>query len=263
MSLIHFSKLKKTHALITGAGKGIGRATALELSEHVGQLTLIARQPSFLREVQSLTQKNCDVQFFECDITQEEEVKQTFQLARQNFGPIGVLVNNAGQASSASFQKTTLKDWQAMLNVNLTGTFLCTQACIEDMLQMPFARVINIASTAAQKGYPYVSAYTAAKHGVLGLTRSLALEYAKTAVTFNAICPGFTDTDIVTESLKTIAQKTQLSQDEARAQLIKNNPQKRLIDPSEIAQQVLWLCHDRSQSINGQALSVSGGEVMS
>lgn len=260
--MITFSKLKNSHALITGAGKGIGRSIALELSGFVGQLTLIGRQKDKLQEVLNLIGSNCDVQIFECDITQENSVTSTFQVASQSFGPIGVLINNAGQASSAPFHKTTLDQWQSMLKVNLTGTFLCTQACIKDMLELPFARVINIASSASQKGYPYVSAYTAAKHGVLGLTRSLALEYAKTAITFNAICPGFTDTDIVKESLQIISEKTQLSPEQALQELIKNNPQKRLISPIEIAHQVLSICHDQSQSINGQALSIAGGEVM-
>jgi len=257
-----FSQLKNAHVLITGAGKGIGRSIALELSGYVGQLTLVGRKSEPLNEVRSLIGNHCQVQYFECDISHEETVKRTFQLASQSFGPVGVLINNAGQAYSAPFHKTTLNDWQNMLNVNLTGAFLCTQACIKDMLELPFARVINIASTASQKGYPYVSAYTAAKHGVLGLTRSLALEYVKSPITFNAICPGFTDTDLVKESLETISQKTHLSPEQALMELIKNNPQKRLISPIEIAHQVLSLCHDHSQSINGQALSVAGGEVM-
>lgn len=260
--MITFSNLKSTHALITGAGTGIGKAIALEMADAVGKLTLIGRKSANLLEVKSLLDGKCDVQVFECDITQERSIKSTFQLAKESFGPIAVLVNNAGQATSAAFHKTTLSGWQAMLDVNLTGTFMCTQACIEDMLELPFARIINIASTASQRGYPYVSAYTAAKHGVLGLTRSLALEYAKSAITFNAICPGFTDTEIVSESLKTITKKTQLGHDQALAELIKNNPQKRLIAPTEVAHQVLLLCHDHSQSINGQALAIAGGELM-
>lgn len=261
--MITFSKLKPSHALITGAGKGIGRAIAIEISQHVSKLTLIGRNSNNLREVQSLLQKNCEVQFFECDVTKEQSVQETFTKAAALFGPIAVLVNNAGQAHSASFQKTTLLDLKAMLDVNLNGTFICTQAVVEDMLKLNYARVINIASTAGQKGYPYVSAYTAAKHGVLGLTRSLALEFAKSQITFNAICPGFTDTDLVSESLKTIVEKTHLSPNQALTELIKNNPQRRLITPEEVAQQVLLLCHDHSQSTNGQALSISGGEVMS
>ena len=258
-----FSKIKHTHALITGAGKGIGRELALEIGQHVSKLSLIGRNLKNLTEVKSLIRHECETQTFECDITDQKEVEDTFSKAKQSFGPIGVLINNAGQAHSASFQKTTLSDWQAMLDVNLSGTFLCTQAVIDDMLNLPFARVINIASTAAQKGYPYVSAYAAAKHGVLGLTRSLAMEFAKTSITFNAICPGFTDTDIVSKSLETISNKTNLSREEALKELIKNNPQRRLITPKEVALQALWLCHDHSQGINGQALSVSCGEVMS
>ena len=261
--MIAFSNLKSTHVLITGAGKGIGRAIALEMGQHVSKMSLIGRNLKNLLEVKTLIGNKCEIQTFECDVTNPKVVEETFLRASTALGPIGVLINNAGQARSASFQKTTLEDWQTMLDVNLSGTFLCTQAVIEGMLNLPFARVINIASTAAQKGYPYVSAYAAAKHGVLGLTRSLALEFAKSSVTFNAVCPGFTDTDIVAESLKTISAKTHLSHEEALKELIKNNPQRRLITPQEVAQQVLWLCHDHSQSINGQALSISGGEVMS
>lgn len=258
-----FSKLKSSHVLITGAGKGIGRAIALEMSQHASKLTLIGRNEKNLKEVQSLVEKNCTVQILECDITIEKSVQATFAKAVSSFGPIAVLVNNAGQAQSASFQKTTLANLRAMLDVNLNGAFLCIQAVIEEMLKLKYARVINIASTAAQKGYPYVSAYVAAKHGVLGLTRSLALEFAKSRITFNAICPGFADTDIVSESLKTITAKTNISREDALQELVKNNPQLRLIAPDEVAQQVLWLCHDLSQSINGQALSIAGGEVMS
>jgi NAD(P)-dependent dehydrogenase (short-subunit alcohol dehydrogenase family) len=179
---------------------------------------------------------------------------------------VTVLVNNAGQALSQPFAKTDLQLWQHMLNVNLTGTYLCIQAALPDLLAESAkghaARIVNIASTAGLKGFAYVSAYAAAKHGVIGLTRSLALELARKGVTVNAVCPGFTETDIVRESLANIVAKTGQTEAQARDALVAHNPQKKMIQPDEVAQAVMWLCSEAAASVNGQSIAVDGGETM-
>ncbi len=185
-----------------------------------------------------------------------------FDAARGGFGPVHLLVNNAGQAHSAPFAKTSIELWRQMLDVNLTGSFLCSQAALPDMLAAGFGRIVNVASTAGLVGYQYVSAYVASKHGVIGLTRSLALELARKPVTVNAVCPGYTETDIVAGTIANIAAKTGRSAEQARAELTRSNPQGRLVQPQEVANAVAWLCLPGSEAITGQAISVSGGEVM-
>ena len=174
-------------------------------------------------------------------------------------GPCDVVIANAGAADSAPFAKTTLQQWNAMLAVNLTGVFLTLR---EGLIQMPgWGRLIAIASTAGLKGYPYVAAYTAAKHGVVGLTRALALEVAKKPITVNAICPGFLDTGMTERSIANITAKTGRSVQDARAALAANNPQHRLIAPGEVTTTALWLCAPGSEGVNGQAIAISGGEA--
>jgi NAD(P)-dependent dehydrogenase (short-subunit alcohol dehydrogenase family) len=182
--------------------------------------------------------------------------------ARSAFGGIDILVNNAGAAPSSPFHKLSSDEWRQVMAVNLDGVFNCTSAALPDMLRQQWGRVINIASTAAQRGYAYVSAYSAAKHGVLGLTRSLALETATKGITVNAVCPGYTDTDIIRDSIAVIMEKTGRTEQQALAQFTASNPQGRLIAPEEVAAMALWLCNEQARSITGQALSVSGGEVM-
>jgi NAD(P)-dependent dehydrogenase (short-subunit alcohol dehydrogenase family) len=189
-------------------------------------------------------------------------VHAAFAEARAAHGPVSVLVNNAGQAESAPFGKTSLALWNRLIAVNLTGTFLCTQQALPDMLTARHGRVVNIASTAGQRGYAYVSAYVAAKHGVVGLTRALALEVAKKGITVNAVCPGYTETEILTASIAKVVASTGRSEAQARAEFEKSNPQGRIVQPIEVAAAVLWLCSEVAGAMTGQCISVSGGEVM-
>jgi NAD(P)-dependent dehydrogenase (short-subunit alcohol dehydrogenase family) len=174
---------------------------------------------------------------------------------------VHILINNAGQAASAKFTDTDPELWNRILTVNLTGTYLCTREAVPDMLREKFGRIVNIASTAGLRGAAYISAYATSKHAVIGLTRSLALEYARENLTVNAVCPGYTDTDMVREAIANIRAKTGRSESEALAAIVATNPQRRLITPEEVAHAVLWLVSPGAQSINGQSLIISGGEV--
>lgn len=244
------------HAVITGAGRGIGAAIARHLHEAGMQLTLLGRTESALRHTADAL--GGAVRVAVCDVADSPAVERTFAA----LPPVHVLVNNAGQAESATLSRTTDELWQRMLGVNLTGTFHCTRAVAEGMRRARWGRIVNIANTAGQRGYPYVAAYAAAKHGVIGFTRSLALELAPSGVTVNAVCPGFTDTALLDASVANIVARTGRSEEAARAELAALNPQRRFITPDEVAAAVAWLCTDGAASITGQALSVSGGEVM-
>jgi NAD(P)-dependent dehydrogenase (short-subunit alcohol dehydrogenase family) len=254
--------LQGQHALVTGGGRGIGAAISSALVKAGAKVTITGRSSESLEQHTSSLRKHGEARFQICDVTNQASVSSEFKNASNSFGPITILINNAGQAQSQPFLKTSLELWQQMLEVNLTGTFLCTQAALPGMLEMGWGRIINVSSTAGLTGYPYVSAYSAAKHGVIGLTRSLALELAKKNITVNAVCPGYTETEIVREAVQNIVAKTGRSELEARAELTKNNPQARMIHPNEIADTVLWLCSPNSSSITGQAIAIAGGEVM-
>jgi len=250
--------LEGQHAVVTGGGSGIGAAIAAVLQQQGARVTLLGRGEQRL----AATANELEAQYAVADVTVSTEVQQAFKSAAERQGPVSILVNNAGAAEARPFHKMDEDFWQFMLNVNLNGVYLCTRAVIEPMLTARYGRIINIASTAAQHGYAYVSAYSAAKHGVIGLTRSLALEYARKGITVNAVCPGYTDTDIVANSVENIVKATGRSAEEALADLVKSNPQGRLIDPAEVADTVLWLCRKESSSITGQSISIAGGEVM-
>lgn len=250
------------HAVITGGGRGIGAAIARALAEQGAAVTLMGRTLAQLEEQTRALHAISEVHCESVDIARPDSVTSAFAGAAARLGRVDILVNNAGQALSAPFVKTELALWQQMLDVNLSGVFLGTQAVLPGMLDAGWGRVINITSTAGQKGYPYVSAYCAAKHGVIGMTRALALETARKNVTVNAVCLGYTDTDIVRDSIANIQAKTGRSEAEALAELTRLNPQGRLIEPREVANAVLWLCLPGSEAITGQSISVCGGEVM-
>ena len=256
------TRLQGRHAVVTGGGRGIGAAIARSLAEQGAQVTLMGRTQSALAREAAALRDLTEVHCQPVDVTDPGAVESAFASAADKMGPVAILINNAGQAVSAPFAKTDLALWQQMLDVNLTGTYLGIRAALPGMLELGWGRIVNIASTASLKGYAYVSAYCAAKHAVLGLTRSLALELARKPVTINAVCPGYTETDIVRGTLANIQAKTGRSAAEAEAELVKHNPQGRLVQPVEVANAVLWLCQPGSEAVTGQAISVSGGETM-
>ncbi len=255
-------ELTGKHAVVTGGGRGIGEAIAQSLAARGARVTIMGRDLARLQRSLPALGGDDRAQAVVVDVADPDSVAAAFDAARTRFGRIDILVNNAGQAQSAPFARTSLALWQQMLAVNLTGSFLCAQQALPDMLAGGWGRIVNVASTAGLVGYQYVSAYVASKHGVIGMTRSLALELARKPVTVNAVCPGYTDTDIVAETVANIVEKTGRTAEQAREQLARGNPQGRLVAPQEVANAVLWLCLPGSESITGQSISVSGGEVM-
>ena len=245
--------MNKQHAVVTGGGSGIGDAIAKRLLADGVRVTLMGRS---LQRLQGQQAALGDVAIQACDVGDEDSVTDAFAAV----GDVDILVNNAGQVETAPLARTSLELWQRLLNVNLTGTFLCSRAVLPGMVARGQGRIVNVASTAALKGYAYVAAYCAAKHGVLGLTRALAVEVAARGVTVNAVCPGYTETDIVAAAVENIVAKTGRTPEQARAELAKANPQGRLIQPEEVADAVAWIV--ASSAVNGQAIAICGGETM-
>jgi len=248
--------LQGKHAVVTGASRCIGLAIARALRAQGARVTLMAREADALGA--AAAELGGDAAWEAVDVTDADAVAAAFARA----GAVDILVNNAGQAASAPFGRTDAALWQRMLDVNLTGAYHCIQAALPAMVDAGWGRVVNVASTAGLTGYRYVAAYCAAKHGLVGLTRALALEVASRGVTVNAVCPGFTDTDIVTDAVANIVRKTGRTADQARAELAAANPQGRLVQPDEVAHAVAWLCMPGAAAMNGQAVAVAGGEVM-
>ncbi len=254
--------LADRHAIVTGGGRGIGAAIAAALAREGATVSVLGRDAGRLAAQVEALGGASRAQAVGVDVADEASVRAAFAAVQARFGRVDILVNNAGQVESAPFARTDAALWQRMLAVNLTGTYLCTRAALPEMVARGAGRIVNVASTAGLIGYAYVAAYCAAKHGVVGLTRALAIECAKSGVTVNAVCPGYTETDLVREAVAGIVQKTGRSEAEARAALVARNPQARMVQPAEVANAVLWLCLPGSESITGQAIAVAGGEVM-
>jgi NAD(P)-dependent dehydrogenase (short-subunit alcohol dehydrogenase family) len=249
------------HALVTGASRGIGAAIAAALVADGVRVSLLGRDAGNLQRVSEGLGGGDRAFPIVADVTDPETVQSAFAAARARFGAVHLLVNNAGQAASAKFTDTDEALWNRLIGVNLTGTYLVTRQAVPDMLSAGFGRIVNIASIAGLRGAAYISAYATSKHAVIGLTRSLALEYATRNITVNAVCPGFVDTDMVKNAIANIKRKTGRSESEAFAALIATNPQQRLIEPREVADTVMWLCRPGSESVTGQSIVLAGGEV--
>ncbi len=246
--------LSGRHALVTGGTRGIGRATATRLIAEGARVTITGRDPAAVRR--AAEELGCAG--FAADVTDAAAMESAFAAA----GPIDILVNNAGIALSRPVAKLSLEDWNGVIGINLTGAFLGCRLALPGMVERGWGRIVNVASTAGLRPYLYTAAYCAAKHGLIGLTRALALETARQGVTVNAVCPGFTATDMATAAVAVIEAETGRSAQAARAALERLNPQNRLTDPEEVAAAIAYLCRPESHGLTGQSLIIAGGEVM-
>ncbi len=251
------------HAIVTGGSKGIGAACAAFLARMGANISLIARSQSDLdtkaREISA--EHGVQVASATADVSKADDVAASFESVQGELGPAHILINNAGIGKSAPMHRMSLEIWEMTIGLNLTGTFLCTQQVYPAMREAGYGRIINISSTVGLRGYPYIAAYSSSKHGVVGFTRSLALECATKGITVNAVCPGYTDTDLVAEAVDNIVEKTGQSVDDVRAHLAGTSPIGRLITPDEVAETVAWLALPSSAAITGQSIVVSGGSV--
>jgi NAD(P)-dependent dehydrogenase (short-subunit alcohol dehydrogenase family) len=250
--------LSGRHAVVTGGGTGIGAAIALALAQAGARVTIAGRRKEPLEQTAS---RHGQLRWVVADVIDTQSVVSMFAEASSVHGPADIVVASVGAAVSKPFLKMKPGDLRLMLDVNLAGVFNVWQAALQPMLDAGWGRLIAIASTAGLKGYAYVSGYCAAKHGVIGLTRALALETAKTSVTVNAVCPGYAQTPMLEQSIDNIVGKTGRTRAAVEAALKAVNPQARFVQPDEIAHTVLWLCSTGAASVTGQAISVSGGEI--
>ena len=258
------ASLAGRHALITGASRGIGFGIAYAFAASGCRVTLVGRNAENLVSAAARLRDDlgADCQTIPVDVTDSAQVAGLVEQSADRFGGVDILINNAGKGQSAAFHRMDEVHWRRMMSLNLDSVFMMTRAFLPAMRDKPYGRVINVASTAGLTGYAYVAAYCAAKHGVIGLTRALAREYAGTNITVNAVCPGYAETDMTAETIANIRAKTGRSEAEARAELAKSNPQGRLVQPEEVADAVLWLAGPLAASITGQAIAVAGGEIL-
>jgi NAD(P)-dependent dehydrogenase (short-subunit alcohol dehydrogenase family) len=255
--------LSRHHAVVTGGGRGIGAAIAAALASLGASVSLIGRNAEVLQTTakRMSDEHGVRVATASADVADEAAVRKAMATVTGVLGAPTILVNNAGVAISAPFLKSDAAFWRKVLDVDLMGAVYCTQAVLPAMLEAKWGRIINIASTAGVAGSAYITTYCAAKHGMIGLTRALAMETARTGVTVNAVCPGYTDTDMTEQSIANITKKTGRSREEAITSLVAHNPQGRLIQPAEVADAVAWLCGDNAVSVTGQSIVIAGGEV--
>jgi NAD(P)-dependent dehydrogenase (short-subunit alcohol dehydrogenase family) len=251
-------------AVVTGAGRGIGRSIALALADAGANVAVTARTSSELEQLVSQIQaKGRKSLAVSCDVMDTEQVQRMARAVIEGLGGVDIVVNNAGNAGSHKFLNHPDELWHRMLAVNLTSVYYVSKAFVPTLIEQRGGRIINIASIASRVGGRYIAAYTAAKHGVLGLTRALATELLPYSITVNAICPGYVDTPMTDSSVSTISSRTGMTEAQAREELAKTSPQKRLIEPEEIAAIAVFLAQDSSKGITGQAINIDGGGVMS
>lgn len=245
------------HALVTGAGTGIGAEITRHLHAAGHRVTLVGRRPEPLQQLADTLGDSS--QIVSADVTDPDNLKTAFATAEARFNTVEILVNCAGMAPTAPFHRIAFDDWQRTMDVNVNGVFHCTQLALAGMRDAGWGRIINIASVASLRGFPYVAGYCASKHAVLGMTRALALEVATQGITVNAVCPGYVDTDIVRDAIAGIVAKTGRTEAEAMKHFTESNPQERLIEAAEVATAVSWLCSDGAASVTGQAIAIDGG----
>lgn len=256
-------ELENRRALVTGGGRGIGRAVAVQLARAGAAVAVAARTRKEIDEcVSELRTSGATAHAVTADVSKDADVRALFRDAEQTLGPIDILVNGAGVAPSALLHRTTDEQWRSVIDVNLSGCFYAMRAALPGMLQRGWGRIVNMASIAGKTGYPYIAAYSASKHGLLGLTRCAAVETAEKGVTVNAVCPGYVDTPMTDASIDRIVEKTGIDAAAARRHLEEASPQKRLVTAEEVAALTVYLCTDAARGITGQALSVDGGTVL-
>ena len=256
--------LKGQHAVITGGSRGIGAAISNYLAHLGADISLTGRTEKTLAEQANYIRNNYKVKVHTAlgNMADELDVGRCFESASKELGSVQILVNNAGVGKSAPFHRMETNLWNEIIGLNLTGTYLCTKQVFSEMRESGYGRIVNISSTVGLRGYPYIAAYCASKHGVIGLTRTLALECVKKGITVNAICPGYTDTDLVSEAVDAIVEKTGKERTEIQSEIDNMSPMGRMVTPDEVAETVAWICLPSSASITGQSIVVSGGAVM-
>ena len=256
--------LKGQHAVITGGTRGIGAAISIYLARLGANISLTGRtEKTLAQQAQQIRSKyKVKVHTAAGNMADEADVNRCLTSATKELGTVHILINNAGVGKSAPFHRMDTDLWNEIIGLNLTGTYLCTKQVFSEMREMGYGRIVNISSTVGLRGYPYIAAYCASKHGVIGLTRTLALECVKKGITVNAICPGYTDTDLVSEAVDEIVKMTGKHRKEIQSEIDDISPMGRMVTPDEVAETVAWICLPSSASITGQSIVVSGGAVM-